>query len=67
MQNYELRHFRKILKHNGYIRKRQKGSHEIWRHEGKKDTISITNRLAGVNALTGRKIIKDHNLEVVYD
>ena len=64
MQNYGLKEFRRILIDNGYERKRQKGSHEIWRNEQKKDTVSITNKITGVNACIGRKMIKEHNLIV---
>jgi len=64
MQNYELKKFRKILKDNGYERKRQKGSHEIWRNEEKKDTVAITNKSSGVNYCVGSKLIKEHNLVI---
>jgi len=64
MQNYDLKDFRKILRNNGYERKRQRGSHEIWRNEEKKDTVAITNKITGVNACIGRKLIKEHGLVI---
>lgn len=63
MQDYDYRYFCKVLQNNGYSPRRIKGSHQTWRNDEKKDSITITCNSRYVNACVGRSLIREHNLK----
>ena len=62
--NFKTKEMQNILKKNGYEKKRQRGSHEVWYNDMKNDTVVITNRGKGVNYFTGSKMMKDHGIVI---
>ena len=57
MKVYTKREFAQLLGHNGYELVRCKGSHFIYKKAG--DTIAVPKDL---NAMIGRRLIKEHKL-----
>lgn len=56
-RQYDLRHFQKILKTNGYEKIRQNGSHLIYSNGTKRIVINAT-----CNRMVTRRLIKENNL-----
>lgn len=59
MRQYTQREFIKIVKQNGFLYKRHRGSHAIY-YDDKGRHISIPNNLESVVA---RRLIKENNLK----
>ena len=52
----------RILKRNGYVREKAKGSHVKFRKE--LDSLVITNAFGGVNRMLWRRLVKEHKISV---
>lgn len=55
---WDVKDFKRVLKVNGFEKKRKTGSHEIWKKDG--ETIVITTK--NLDKLIANNIIKTHNL-----
>jgi len=60
MQSYSLKQFTRILKNNGFILDRIKGSHHIFKNE--KNNIIVVPRI--LNICVATRLIKENNLNV---
>jgi len=60
MQQFTYREFSKLLKNNGYIESRQKGSHVIYTSNNG-NHISVPLHIRSVIA---RRLIKEHGLSI---
>jgi len=58
-QIYSYRDFEKILRKNGYVLKRQKGSHFIWNNGMR--SLTVTHNC---NPMIARRLINEYNLIV---
>ena len=58
----KFREVERILKRNGYISKKAKGSHVKF-HKGI-DSLVITNASGGVNQMLWRRLVKEHKISV---
>ena len=58
----KFRDVERILKRNGYVSKKAKGSHVKFRKGI--DSLVITNASSGVNQMWWRRLVKEHKISI---
>lgn len=59
----KFRDVERILKRNGYVGEKAKGSHVKFRRGGA-DSLVITNTSSGVNQMLWRRLVKEHKISI---